>query len=173
MKIKLNNVRLSFPSLFRKATFAGEETKYEATFLLDKTEQEDLIEQLQDGVAEIISTEFKGAKLPVDKICLKDGDTFDYEGYAGHYSIKASSQKRTIVLNRDKSPLTEDDNVIYPGCYVNAIIDLWAQNNSWGKRINASLLGVQFAKDGEPFGYGRCASADDFDVVDADDNISF
>lgn len=42
-----------------------------------------------------------------------------------------------------------------------------------GRGINASLLGVQFAKDGEPFGDGRCASADDFDVVDADDDMSF
>lgn len=173
MKIKLNNVRLSFPSLFRKGTFAGEETKYEATFLLNKTEQKDLIEQIQKGIAELISTELKGAKLPADKICLKDGDTFEYDGYAGHYSIKASSQKRPIVLNRDKSPLTEDDNIIYPGCYVNAIIDLWAQNNSWGKRINASLLGVQFAKDGEPFGDGSGASADDFDFVDADVDMQF
>ena len=32
-KIKLNNVRLSFPSLFRKAVFEVNETKYEATFL--------------------------------------------------------------------------------------------------------------------------------------------
>jgi len=38
-KIKLQNVRLSFPSLYRKAVFGGEETKYEGTFLLDKATQ--------------------------------------------------------------------------------------------------------------------------------------
>ncbi len=31
-KIKLSNVRLSFPSLFRKAVFSGEET----TYIVDK-----------------------------------------------------------------------------------------------------------------------------------------
>jgi hypothetical protein len=36
MKIKLQNVRLSFPSLFQKAVFEGKEGKFEATFLLDK-----------------------------------------------------------------------------------------------------------------------------------------
>ena len=45
-KIKLQNVRLSFPSLFRKAQFQGDETKYEATFMLDKTEHADKIEEI-------------------------------------------------------------------------------------------------------------------------------
>jgi hypothetical protein len=31
MTIKMKNVRLSFPSLFRKASFQGTETKYEGT----------------------------------------------------------------------------------------------------------------------------------------------
>ena len=38
-KIKLKNVRLSFASVFRKATFNGDETKYEGTFLIDKETQ--------------------------------------------------------------------------------------------------------------------------------------
>lgn len=173
MKIKLNNVRLSFPSLFRKATFAGEETKYEATFLLDKTEQKDLIEQLRAGVAELISTELKGAKLPADKICLKDGDTIEYDGYAGHYSIKASTKRRPLVIDRDKSPLTEEDGKPYAGCYVNAIISLWAQDNKFGKRINAQLDGVQFHTDGEPFGDGGM-SVDEFDSFgDKEEEFTF
>jgi hypothetical protein len=70
-------------------------------------------------------------------------------------------------LNKDKSPLTEADGVVYSGCYVNGIIDLWAQNNNYGKRINATLLGVQFAGDGEAFSSGgSSASADDFDDID-------
>ena len=40
-KIMLPNVRLSFPSLFHKAVFDGKETKFEATFLIDKNEQAD------------------------------------------------------------------------------------------------------------------------------------
>ena len=169
-KIKLNNVRLSFPSLFHKAVFNGDETKYEATFLIDKESQADLIKGIEKAIAEKIKTELKGAKLPSDKICLKDGDDIDYDGYAGHMSIKASNNKRPMVLDNDKSPLTEDDNRIYAGCYVNVIIELWAQNNSWGKRINANLLGVQFAKDGETFGDGVTASADDFDAFGDDDD---
>ena len=165
-KIKLNNVRLSFPSIFRKAVFSGEETKFEATFLLDKDTQADKIAEIDKAVQAMIADNLKGAKLKADKICLKDGDDIEYDGYANHMSIKASNNKRPKVLDRDKSQLTEDDNRLYAGCYVNAVIELWAQNNQWGKRINANLLGVQFFKDGEPFSDGATASDDDFDAFD-------
>lgn len=166
-KIKLQNVRLSFPSLFRKAVFSGEETKFEGTFLISKTDQADKIAEIDNAIKALIKDGLKGAKLPADKICLRDGDEVDYVGYANHMSIKASSSKRPLVLDRDRAPLTEDDNRLYAGCYVNAVIELWAQNNQWGKRINANLLGVQFFKDGEPFSDGVNASVDDFDDLGA------
>ena len=65
------------------------------------------------------------------------------------------------MINSDRTPLTAKDGVIYPGCYVNVSIDFWAQDNSYGKRINAQLRGVQFVKDGERLG-GSVAAADDF-----------
>ena len=163
-KIKLNNVRLSFPSLFRKAVFNGEETKFEATFLLNKKEHADTIAEINAAIKEMIKDSFKGAKIPSDKLCMKDGGESAYDGYEGCVSIKSSNNKRPTVLDRDRSPLSEDDNRIYSGCYVNAVIDLWPQNNSYGKRINSNLLGVQFMKDGEPFGAGgQTAGADDFE----------
>jgi len=170
MQIKLQNVRLSFPSVFRKAVFNGEETKFEATFLIHKSEQAELAKMVKDAIAQKLKVDLKGAKLPADKICLKDGDDISYEGYADHWSIKASNNKRPMVIDRDKTPLSEDDNRIYAGCYVNAIIEIWAQNNAYGKRINANLFGVQFAKDGEPFGDGVKVSVDDFDTIDDDDD---
>ena len=172
-KITLKNVRISFPSVFRKATFSGEETKFEATFLLNKKDQSDQIENLEEQIDDLLKEKLKGIKLKADKICLKDGDDIDYAGYAGNMSIKASSAKRPLVLGRDRSPLTEEDGKIYAGCYVNAIIELWAQNNQYGKRINANLLGVQFVKDGEPFADGVAASVDDFDVFDDLDDDDF
>ena len=168
--IKLKNVRLSFASLFKKATFGGEETKYEGTFLIDKETQADQIAEINTAIAAMLKE--KKAKLSPDRICFKDGDGIDYDGYAGHMSIKASNAKRPIVIDRDKSPLTEDDGRPYSGCYVNAVLELWFQDNTWGKRVNANLLAVQFAKDGEPFGEGGASvSVDDFDVIDEDDDI--
>lgn len=171
MKVKLQNVRLSFPSVFRKAVFNGEETKFEATFLLHKEDHAAVIEEIQSAIKSLVKNDLKGAKVGDDKICLKDGDNIEYEGYAGCMSIKASNDKRPLIIDRDKTPLSEDDNRLYAGCHVNAIIELWAQNNSWGKRINANLLGVQFFKDGEPFADGKkSASVDEFDAFGDDDS---
>lgn len=172
-KLKLGNVRLSFPSLFRTGTFGGESTgKYEATFILDKVEHKDLIAQIKQQI-ESLCAESK-IKAPADKLCLRDGDESDRPEMAGKYSIKASTKKRPLVIDRNKSPIAEDDNVIYAGCYVNAIVSLWAQDNKWGKRINAQLDGVQFVRDGEPFGDGGVDSSafDAFGDSD-DDDIAF
>ena len=170
-KIKLNNVRLSFPSLFRKSVYNGEETKFEATFLLDKKSQGDKIKEIETAIAAAIKENLKGAKIGDDKKCLKNGDDFDYTGYAGNMSLKASTNKRPLVIDRDQTPLTEDDNRIYAGCRVNAIIELWAQNNTYGKRINANLLAVQYFKDDEPFADGDKASIDDFDAFDDEEEF--
>jgi len=173
-KIKLQGVRLSFPSLFRKAEFNGEKTKHEATFMLHKERDADKISEIKKAIQAKIKEDLKGAKVPSDKICLKDGDESGRDEYEGHYTLKAANSKRPKVIDRDKTPLTEDDDKPYSGCYVNAVIDLWAMNNQYGKRVNANLLGVQFYKDGEPFESGSVADEDDFDdfeVGDDDDDF--
>jgi hypothetical protein len=171
-KIILKDVRLSFPSLFHKAVFDGKETKFEATFLIDKAKNAAKIKEIKAAIEGMIKDDLKGSKLPPDKICMKDGDSIEYAGYAGTMSLKASSTKRPIIIDRDKSPLTEDDNKFYAGCYVNASLELWAQNNQFGKRINCNLLGVQFFKDGEPFADGVKGSIDDFEAF-TDEDVDF
>ena len=170
-KIKLSNVRITFPSLFKKATFDGTETKYEATFLLDKTDHADKIAEIEAAIAKKIKENLKGAKLKEDKLCLKDGDDVDYDGFSGNMSLKASNNVRPKVIDRNKAPLIEDDGRPYSGCYVNAVVELWSQDNSYGKRINANLLGVQFYADGEPFAAGAAASDDDFDDFGDDEDF--
>lgn len=163
-KIHLKNVRLSFPSVFKRSIFQDKEGKFEATFLMDKDSQADQIEAVEAAIEAAI----KEAKLkvPKDKRALKDGDDSEYEGYEGHMSLKAASNKRPTVINRDKTPLVEDDDVIYAGCYVNAIVDIWIQNNNYGKRANCNLYGIQFVKDGESFGMGPTDVTDDFEELE-------
>lgn len=171
--IAIKNVRLSFPSLFKKASFDGNEGKYEATFLLNKKTHADVIKKIKDAIDAKITEDLKGANVSPEKLCLKDGDGVEYDGYQGHFTIKAANGKRPLVIDRDKTPLSEDDNKLYAGCYVNAIVELWTQNNKYGKRINANLLGVQFFADGEPFGDGVKATTDDFDAFGDDDDEDF
>lgn len=118
-----------------------------------------------DAVLKVLKTQ--------GRICLRDGDTkMDKEGevrdgYAGHAYIRASNKKRPTLVDRDGSPLTEADGRPYSGCYVNVILDLWAQDHpKGGRRINAMWMGAQFVKDGESFGGGgKTASPDDFETL--------
>jgi len=162
-KIVIKNARLSFPSLFQKSVFEGKEGKYEATLLIDKKD-EALKKQIDEQIAKLIAE--SKIKVPSEKYCIKDGDESELDGFEGNWSLKASNSKRPTVIDRDKTPLTADDEKLYAGCYVNAVIDFWVQNNAYGKRINANLYGVQFVKDGEPFGMGPVDVTDDFEDLD-------
>ena len=170
-RIKMQNVRLSFPNLFQTASFGGEDTeKYDGTFILDKTDHKKTIKEIQTAIETMIKENLKGKHPGEDRICLKDGDETDRDELQGCFSIKASTKKRPMVLDRDKTPITESDSIIYSGCFVNSIISLWAQNNAYGKRINASLDGVQFCAHGEPFG-APAIDVTEFDVFgEADDD---
>ena len=77
-KIKIENVRISFPSIFKKAVFEGVEGKYEATFLISKDDKK-TYELLNSHINKLI-IESK-LKIPNSKICLKDGDEAIYDGY--------------------------------------------------------------------------------------------
>ena len=173
MKVKLENVRLAFPALFEAKTVNGEgEPAYSAAFLMSA--KHPAVPKLHEAF-EAIGKDKWGAKWPnvkkeieaKDRYALHDGDTkSDYAGFEGHLFVSSRNKSRPLVIDRDKSPLTQADGRPYAGCYVHASIELWAQDNSYGKRINASLRGVQFYKDGDAFAGGGAASDDEFDDVE-------
>lgn len=173
MKIKLENVRLAFPQLFEAKTVNGEgEPAYSAAFLLPPNHP--AIAELNKAM-EVVGKDKWGDKWVnvkkdiaiKDRFAIHDGDTkSEYAGFPGNMFVSARNKTRPLVVDRDKSPLTQADGRPYAGCYVHASIELWAQDNSYGKRINASLRGVQFYKDGDAFAGGGAASEDEFDSVD-------
>lgn len=169
-RIQLKNVRLSYPSLFSPAVFEGKEGKYEATFLIPKSDTKTKAKIDKAIEAALTEAKIKG-NIPTDKYCLKDGDDHEDENYHGHWTLKAGNAKRPTVIDSDKTPLVEADERIYAGCYVYAIIDIWIQNNKWGKRVNSNLYGVMFYADGEPFGMGPINVTDDFDDIDVDEEL--
>lgn len=170
--IQLRNVRLAFPNLFTPSTVNGEgEPAFSASFLMSPTHPQ--VKEIEAAI-EAVARDKWGAKAEavlkqlraIDKTCLHDGDTkSQYAGYAGNLFVSARSpqERRPLVIDRDKSPLVAADGRIYAGCYVNASIEVWAQENSYGKRINANVRGVQFYADGDAFGGGSVADADEFD----------
>ena len=168
-KIKLNNVRLSFPSLFKKAQFQGQDTKFEATFLINKESQSDLIDKVNAEIDKLLQSKFPNGKVPksIKRTCFQDGDEKDYDGYEGVMALKGSSNRRVTLLDRDKTPLAEEDGKLYAGCYVNASLEVWYSDHALGgKQVLTNLRGVQFVKEGEAFGSGPSDATDDFDDLE-------
>lgn len=163
-KYRLENVRIAFPNLFSPMARKPEDTpKFSAAFLMDEKEHAATIEALQECV-DTLAKENGMKKLKTSLSCLKPGEEKDeYEGFEGTYFISASNTRRPMVLDTDKTPLAEADGKIYPGCYVDAIVEIWKQDNIHGKRINAQLSGIRFVADGEPLGGGSIADEEDFD----------
>lgn len=176
MELALKNVRISFPQLFSPSAFGEGEPAYSASFLFapDSPAAAAIKETLQ-AVAKEKWADKAPAMLKTlkadNKLCLGDGERkADKAGYDGNLYVTARNPARPTVIDRNKSPLTAADGKPYAGCYVNAILDVWAQDNNYGKRINAKLLGVQFVKDGEPFGAGKSsASLDAFEDLGEDE----
>lgn len=157
--IHLENVRLSYPHLDEPWAKdpAKDKVRYSATFLMPKTthrEAKDLIKEHNENL-------MKAGKVPFikpDARCLRDGDQTGKPEYAGNYYVASGETNPPAI--RTQTPgqrLTPEQTkrMFYAGCYVNAVVRPWLQNNVHGKRVNAGLTAVQFLRDGEPFGEGR------------------
>lgn len=184
MIINLKNVRLAFFDGFKPVAFEdGEgEKKYASTFLIPKNSAQ--AKEVKAAITEVAKAAWKDKAPAVlkqlegnpNKYCFQDGDGKSYDGYAGNFALAAKNKKRPSIVDRDKTPLTEEDGKPYSGCYVNASVEIWAQDNKWGKGIRASLRGIQFVRDGDAFSAGSVASADEFDDLgegaDSEDELA-
>lgn len=189
--VMLKNVRLSFAALFEPDEQENDDgtirRTFKANFLIPKEGTEGYDEFAKANLAKISkaaaeakakkwgSDKSNWPKLRPDKLCLRDGDLEDWDGYADHHYLSSNSpekRKPSTVTNRKDSNnrwITAEEGekgCPYSGCYVNALIRIWVQDNKHGKRINASLESVQFRADGEAFG---AAPVDPNDIYDDDD----
>lgn len=177
-KLRIQNVRVTFPAFFEPKVVNGQgEPKYSGAFLFPKDHPQigAIRAALEEAGTDKWGAKAKGVMSGLkasDKLAVHDGDSkSEYEGYAGNLFINASNKIRPLVVDADRSPLAAGDGKPYSGCYVNVMLEFWAQDNNFGKRVNASLLGVQFAKDGDRLAGGGVAAATDFeDVYAALDN---
>ena len=176
LKIVLNNARLAFPNLFKPQINSDTgNASFGAAFIIP-TDHSQVAEI--NAKIDLAAKNKWGEKAPAvlkalragDKVALHNGDTkAQYAGYEGNLFVNANNKAKPAVRDvTGKVELNESSGKPYSGCYVNAIIELWAQDNANGKRVNASLLGVQFVRDGEAFAGGSVASDDDFADLSAE-----
>jgi hypothetical protein len=190
MKVHLLNARISFAQgLWEKSAINDGKPKYGADFILaegssvmvvkeDGSKVKTTMDKVMSAVAKQIWQD-KGEKvlaaLEPSKKCYRDGDLRVndagdvYEGYEGAMYVTAKNPSKPTVIDRSRQPLTEEDGKPYSGCYVNAIIDVYAMKQGEKKGVFATLTGVQFVKDGDAFSGGRAADADEFEELESEE----
>lgn len=176
MSVTIKNARLAFPSVFTAKSFPGsDKASFSVTAIIEPGSP--VIKEIEAEMDRVGAEKF-GAKwaavkkelVAKDRMATHDGDLkSEYEGFPGNLYINASNKSRPTVVDRDLSAIVEADGKIYAGAYANVIVDFWAMNNDYGKRVCATLMGIQFVKHGEAFSGGGVAAPSAFEVMADDD----
>lgn len=194
-KVVVLGGRLSFESLYepnrQKDDDGNVRENWKANFLFDKKKLKageyfakfqgkrmELKEALRKAGDEALAKKYPGGSYPKykpEKIYFRDGDLEDWDGYEGcmYVSANAMLKDKPLVLTNRKDgngnwieATPGGKNSPYSGCYVNATLVIWIQDNDNGKRKNAQVKAVQFVADGEAFGAAPTDPNEDFDDDD-------
>ncbi len=110
-----------------------------------------------------------------DQFVNGDGDY--YAGFGDDtYYISASKKadmckdEKLTVLDQHKSPISANSGLIFSGCFVNLVLDVYAYAGEEGSGVTISLEGIQLKKKGEPLGITQIDAADEFDEEDFDED---
>lgn len=150
-KIRLDNARGAFLALFEPQAIGDGEPAYGGRIIIDPANKK-MVAAIDAAIKQAAydQPKWKGkeeailAKIIRDGNCCflkqdytdKNGDP--YAGFEGMYSLGTRSKVKPLVIDRDRSPLVASDGRPYSGCYNNWSLEIWAQDNSFGRRINCS-----------------------------------
>ena len=71
----------------------------------------------------------------------------------GHNAVNPAAEQLRLFIERKA----------FSGAIVNASVEVWAQDNKWGRRVNCSLRGIMLTGEGQSLGGGSApAGADEF-----------
>jgi hypothetical protein len=172
--------RLAFANLFDPKPVGDGGPRYSASILFDPNGPHH--KAVLEAVTACATAKW-GAKAPAilksmfatSSGCLQNGDAkAQYAGFEGQMFVSAGQPAEKgppdVRNQQGKRANPGDPTAPYSGCYVEAKLDLWPQDNQYGKKINASIISVQFWKAGEAFGGGtRATSDDEFEDLSAEE----
>ena len=178
IQILLKNVVLAFPNLAEPKAFGDGEPAYGAKFPIEPNSENSKL--IEDAILAVAKEEF-GEKADAILAKLVESKKVAYtrreyasektgEVYAGFekmfYLGTRNSKVQPSVYDEYKEQIVSHGDITrkaYSGAVVDASVEIWAQNNKWGPRINCSLRGIMLTGEGQSFGGGSgAASADVF-----------
>lgn len=170
--IFVSKARLSFPKLVEPSAFeAGGALKFSCDLIIDPNGRD--WQQVISRAMEVAQLKWKEHANQVVNMINQDRkirfygqgaekinkQTYrPYDGYPGMVYISCSSDYRPQMVRANGSTAESDMEImnlarkLYGGCYVNAAIKIWAQDNKWGRGLRCECVAIQFDQDGEPFG---------------------
>ena len=177
--IYLSNVRVSFPNLVEpkitKNDNGSERAAWSADFIVapDSPQFKQFMHQYMtlatykwkertQTILGMIQSDRKSRCYGNGSEKINKTTLLPYDGYEGNAYISAISNRQPQMIQPNGSPVDASNSMayqaiarsIYGGCYVNAAIRIWPQDNKHGRGIRCDLVAVQFAKDGDAFGGG-------------------
>ncbi len=180
MQIMLKNKRQAFPALSKPQAIGDGDPAYGNRIIIDPDDPD--VKVLDAAMLKVAKDKWKDDGEAVfnllkedKKVCFVHGPYKNkktgkvYDGFEGKYYLgtrRPEGKGRPTCVDKYGNEIkdsSEIERVLYSGCLVNQKVEIWAQDNSFGRRINCDVLGVMFAGDGPSFGGGSpAASADEF-----------
>ena len=188
--IMLKNLMLAFPALAEPQSFGEGEPAYGAKFpIKPNSEQQKLLE---DAMLAEATEAWKDKAKSVLEMLNEDGKTAftkkvyrskktgePYQGFEGmHYLSTRNAKTQPTVYDQYGEAVTGKGDIerkAFSGAVVHASVEVWAQDNKWGRRVNCTLRGIMLTGEGGNIGGGSApAGADEFAAMakakaDADD----
>jgi hypothetical protein len=173
--IQVKNVRVSFPNIIEATAspkFPESDKRFRCDLIFEKGDPQfaAVMALVGEAAAEKWNTHAPTVlqNMDVKLRCWGRGEekvkakTFEvYDGYGGNTFIKTSNYEENppVIFNADAQPVENgtplrqmEARKLYGGCYANAVLSFKAWDNNGSRGVRATLIAIQFAKDGTPFG---------------------
>lgn len=184
--VKARNLILNWSDSEKTSIWAGREyrnektgatsTKWGCQFRFLKSDTE-LLAEIKAAIRKSAEASWPGQAdkmvaflVQQNKSCLVDGDANPLlERNHGFWLLSANMTRKPDVYvhnrNTPGTPVT-----VYDGCVVNAVLEFWCCDNTWGQRLSLSCPAIIKVADGVAFGGGgssvRPEDLDDLSVPD-------
>jgi hypothetical protein len=174
--IRIDNVRGSYVHLDKpyagRADDGSDATpKFSIIGILPKETHEEAKRLIVEEMTRILDE--KKSKVAKDKKFIRDGDDQEKDEYEGAWTVSAREERKPKCRDRAGNLVEDRDEIadmFVSGYWYNILIRPWYQDNKFGKRLNAGLVGVQFVRKDEPFGMAAIDDSDAWDAVDSDED---
>lgn len=150
-RVILKNVEISYPNLFTAVSNenTGGDEQYSVTFKIKKNDVQ--INNLYQAIDKALEEKY-GAEVPKMKgTFLRDGDESGWKGFEDCFFVAAKNKLKPKIYNKDNQLIYEEDDYPQSNDICDIVIDIWIQDNKFGKRINCWLQGVRLVKEGKRF----------------------